>query len=152
VTYTYVITNTGNVSLPSAQYTVTDNTINGGVAFDCGAPQVLAVGATITCTHTYTITPGNLSSGSVTNLATATNGSQTTPVATATITATVTIHTKIPVSPGKTSHHKIPIGPPETGAGGAARVGDAGGLLAAGGALMLAGLVALGLLSRRRRA
>jgi uncharacterized repeat protein (TIGR01451 family) len=151
VTYTYVITNTGNVSLPSAQYTVTDNTISGGVAFDCGAPQVLAVGATITCTHTYTITSGNLSSGSVTNLATATNGTQTSPVATATITATATIKTKIPVSPPKHSHHKIPIGPPETGAGGAARTGNAG-LLAAGGALVLAGLGAIAFLSRRRRA
>jgi uncharacterized repeat protein (TIGR01451 family) len=152
VTYTYMITNTGNENLPSAQYTVTDNTINGGVAFDCGAPQALNVGASITCTNTYTITSANLSSGSVTNLATATNGFQTSPVATATITATAVVVTKIPVSPSGRPHHTIPIGPPETGAGGAARVGDHGGLLAAGGALVLAGLMAIGFLSRRRRA
>ncbi|MGD0056166.1 MAG: hypothetical protein ABSC34_12115, partial [Acidimicrobiales bacterium] len=152
ITYTYVITNTGNVSLPSAQYTVTDNLINAGVAFDCGVPQVLAVGATITCTGNYTITAGDLSNGSVTNRATATNGSQTTPVATATITATASTSTSIPTSPSKPPPVKIPTSAPQTGEGGAASVSYNDALVAAGLTLVLLGGAALGIMLRRRRA
>jgi uncharacterized repeat protein (TIGR01451 family) len=159
VTYTYVITNTGNVSLASVQYTVTDNLLNGGVAFNCGAPQVLAVGATITCSNTYTITASDLSKGSVTNLATATNGSQTSPQATATITATSTtsITTTVHTSPSKApptkgSGTKIPLGSPSTGAGGAAQRANNVGLLMVGGFLILAGLGVFGISFRRRRA
>jgi uncharacterized repeat protein (TIGR01451 family) len=156
VTYTYVITNTGNVSLASAQYTVTDNLLNGGVAFDCGAPQVLAVGATITCTNTYTITAKDLSNGSVTNLATATNESQSSPQATATITATTTattsITTTVHTSASKAQSNKIPSGFPSTGAGGAAQLTYNVGLLIAGGFLTLAGMAVFGFSFRRRRA
>jgi uncharacterized repeat protein (TIGR01451 family) len=159
VTYTYVITNTGNVSLASAQYTVTDNLLNGGAAFNCGAPQVLAVGATITCSNNYTITASDLSNGSVTNLATATNGSQTSPQATATITATPTtsVTTTVHTSPSKTpptkgSGTKIPLGSPGTGAGGAAQHANNVGLLIVGGLLILAGVAAFGISIRRRRA
>ena len=157
VTYTYVITNTGNVSLASAQYTVTDNLLNGGAAFDCGAPQVLAVGATITCTDTYTITTSDLSKGSVTNLATATNGSQTSPQATATITATTptttSVTTTVHTSPSKvpSTKTKTPSGSPSTGGGGAAQLVYNVDLLITGGFLILAGLAAFGFTLRRRR-
>jgi uncharacterized repeat protein (TIGR01451 family) len=154
VTYTYVITNTGNVSLTSAQYTVTDNLLNGGAAFDCGAPQVLAVGATITCTNTFAITASDLSNGSVTNLATATNGSQTSPQATATITAapTTSITTTVNTSPSKAPSTKIPSGFPSTGDGGTAQRANNVGLLIVGGFLILAGLAAFGFSFRRRKA
>jgi uncharacterized repeat protein (TIGR01451 family) len=152
VTYTYVITNTGNVILSATQYIVTDNLVNGGAAFDCGAPQVLAIGASITCTNTYKITSSDLSSGSVTNLATATNGSQTSPVATATITATASVTTTIHTSPSKVPPAKIPSSAPSTGAGGAAKLVYNVGSLFVGGLLILTGLVAMGFAFRRRRA
>jgi uncharacterized repeat protein (TIGR01451 family) len=155
VTYTYVITNTGNVSLTSAQYTVTDNLLNGGAAFDCGAPQALAVGATITCTDTYTVTASDLSKGSVTNLATATNGSQTSPTATATITAsppTTTVTATVHTSPSKAPPTKIPSGSPSTGDGGTAQRAYNVDLLIAGSFLILAGLAVFGFSFRRRRA
>ena len=154
VTYTYVITNTGDVSLGSDQYTVNDNKINGGAAFDCGAAQTLAVGASITCTNTYTITASDLSSGTVTNSATATNGAQTSGVATATITASTTttsISTKIPTSPSTIPPTKIPSSAPPTGLGGSAKVAYNSGLLGAGGSSVVAGLVLMLFMIRRRR-
>ena len=69
VGYKYVITNTGNVTLASAQYTVSDNKIDGGTAFDCGAAVALAPLDTVTCTHTYTTTHGDWLAGSVKNTA-----------------------------------------------------------------------------------
>jgi hypothetical protein len=151
VTYTYVITNTGNVSLASTQYTVSDNMINGGAAFDCGVPQVLAVGASITCTNTYTVTQADLSSGSVTNLATATNGSQVSPVATATITASASISTSVTTQASKPPKTKIPSSAPETGAGGEAKSGDHTGLVAMGILLLLAGFASVRFAFRRRK-
>jgi hypothetical protein len=151
VTYTYVITNTGDVSLGSVQYTVSDNKINGGAASDCGAAQTLAVGASITCTNTYTITAGDLSSGTVTNSATATNGAQTSGVATATITASATVTTTIPSSPSTIPSTKIPSSAPPTGLGGSAKVVYNSGLLGAGGSSVVAGLVLMVFMIRRRR-
>ena len=152
VTYTYVITNNGNVSLASTQYTVTDNTINGGAAFDCGAPQVLAIGASITCTNTYTITQADLSSGSVTNLATATNGSQVSPVATATIAVTASTSTSVVTKASKPSKTKIPSSAPQTGGGGEAKSTDRSGLVAMGILLLLGGFASVSFALRRRKA
>ncbi|MRS04915.1 hypothetical protein EG832_17125, partial [bacterium] len=59
LTYHYVITNTGNVSL-TGQFTVTDDKINGGTAFNCGVSQTLAPLATVSCTQTYHITQADL--------------------------------------------------------------------------------------------
>ena len=88
ITYTYTITNTGNVTLGPAQFTISDNKINGGVAFNCGpAATTLAPGASVACTNTYTITLADLNAGSVTNSATATGGGVTSPPATATVNA-----------------------------------------------------------------
>jgi uncharacterized repeat protein (TIGR01451 family) len=152
VTYTYVITNNGNVSLASTQYTVTDNTINGGAAFDCGAPQVLAMGASITCTNTYTITQADLSSGSVTNLATATNGSQVSPVATATIAVTASTSTSVVTKASKPSKTKIPSSAPQTGGGGEAKSTGRSGLVAMGILLLLGGFASVSFALRRRKA
>ena len=154
VTYTYLITNTGDVSLGSDQYTVSDNKINGGAAFVCGAAQTLAVGASITCTNTYTITLSDLNSGTVTNSATATNGAQTSGAATATITAsptTTTITTTIHSSPSTIPPTKIPSSAPPMGLGGSAKVVYNSGLLGAGGSSVVAGLVLMVFMIRRRR-
>jgi uncharacterized repeat protein (TIGR01451 family) len=71
ITYTYVLKNTGNVTL-KAPFAVTDNK----TIVTCPAtPTSIAPGATITCTATYTIKATDLNAtntGSVTNTATAT--------------------------------------------------------------------------------
>ena len=70
LTYTYIITNNGAA------------TVNGTVAITdshttatCSQPGSLAVGATVTCTATYTITAQDLAIGSVTNTASGNIGS-----------------------------------------------------------------------------
>jgi uncharacterized repeat protein (TIGR01451 family) len=68
ITYTYVLTNTGNVAL-GEPFTVSDDKINGGTAFTCGAATSLAVGASVTCTATYTVTLADLDAGKVVNTA-----------------------------------------------------------------------------------
>ncbi len=84
ITYSYTITNTGNVSLPATQYSVTDDHI--ASPFDCGASVALAPGGTVTCSASYTITQADIDNGSVTNHATASGGGLTSNEATATVT------------------------------------------------------------------
>jgi uncharacterized repeat protein (TIGR01451 family) len=69
ISYTYVITNTGNVTLHNV--TVADNRITG---LTCTPPQgsSLAPGALMHCTATHVITQADLDAGSVPNTATAT--------------------------------------------------------------------------------
>ncbi len=73
-TYTYVVTNTGNTTLTSP-ITVTDNLIP---ASDISCPAYPAAGLapteTYTCTATYTITSTDVTLGSVTNIAGASDG------------------------------------------------------------------------------
>ncbi len=86
ITYTYTLTNTGNVALGPDQFTVTDDKINGGMPFDCGpADTTLAIDATITCTANYTVTVDDIEDKSVTNLAFGNGGRQTTSNATTTV-------------------------------------------------------------------
>ena len=66
ITYTYVITNTGNVTL-LGPFTITDNKI---ATVTCPTGS-LAPSATRTCTGTYTIQAGDMSVSSITNTATA---------------------------------------------------------------------------------
>ena len=69
VTYTYTLTNTGNVTL-YAPYAVTDDHVS---SVSCpSTPATLAPGDSVTCTGSYTITSGDMTAGSVTNKATAT--------------------------------------------------------------------------------
>lgn len=68
VTYTYEITNTGEVDLTNL--TLSDDKIPGIVTYD--PAQTLAVDETITETAEYTITQAEVDKGSVTNTATAT--------------------------------------------------------------------------------
>jgi hypothetical protein len=74
ITFSYIITNTGNVALGPAQFTVTDGLI-GATPINCGiATLTLAPSATVSCTAPYTITAGDMTVVSVTNLATASGG------------------------------------------------------------------------------
>ena len=68
ITYSYLVTNTGPVSLTNA--TVTDP-MAGLSAINCGSNSnvipSLAPGASVTCTATYTTTLSDMSAGSITN-------------------------------------------------------------------------------------
>ncbi|MFE6869428.1 hypothetical protein ACFVFS_23100 [Kitasatospora sp. NPDC057692] len=73
VAYSFQVTNTGNVDLTNV--TVADTVFSG-----TGTPPViscpstmLAVGASLTCTATYTVTQADVDAGRVTNTATATD-------------------------------------------------------------------------------
>ena len=74
ITYTYVVTNTGNVTLPGP-FTVDDSK----VAVTCPATASLAPGASITCTASHTVTQADLDAGQIVNVASATNGGVTSP-------------------------------------------------------------------------
>jgi len=81
--YKFIVTNSGNTTLTDA-ITITDSRI-GVIACPTGP---IAPGASITCTGTDTVTQADLDAGDVTNTATATDGTLTTPVATQTVTGT----------------------------------------------------------------
>jgi len=66
ITYTFVITNSGNVTLPGP-FTISDDKL-GTVTCPTGS---LAPGSTRTCTKPYTITAANMTVLSITNTATA---------------------------------------------------------------------------------
>jgi len=85
VSYDYIITNTGNVTLTNA-LTVSDDRI---ASVTCPALPAggLAPGASLTCTGTDTITQADIDAGSVTNTASGTDGSVTTPPVSETVTA-----------------------------------------------------------------
>ena len=91
ITYTFTITNTGNVTLGSA-ISVTDATLNPATpTFTClPGPFALAVGTQMTCTQTHAITQADLDAGSIVNTATATDGVVTAGPSSATVTATGT--------------------------------------------------------------
>jgi uncharacterized repeat protein (TIGR01451 family) len=85
ISYSYVLTNTGNVTL-SGPFTVTDNK----ATVTCPDTASLAHGASITCTATYAITQADLDAGSVTNTATGHGFLGETPIASNVAHATVT--------------------------------------------------------------
>jgi uncharacterized repeat protein (TIGR01451 family) len=84
-TYEYVVTNNGNVTI-TQPISVTDNLI---ASVSCPALPAggLAPTGSITCAGTYTVTQADLDNGSVTNLASATDGTTTSPLTSATIPA-----------------------------------------------------------------
>ena len=73
ITYTYLLTNSGNVAL-SGPFTVADDK----ATVTCPATASLAVGDSISCTATYTITGADVTAGSVTNVATASSADEVT--------------------------------------------------------------------------
>jgi hypothetical protein len=83
INYSYLVTNTGNVTL-SGPFVVSDDK---STDENCPITLSLAPGESITCTASYTITQADLDAGSVTNIASATNGAVTSPTDTETVTA-----------------------------------------------------------------
>ncbi|MFV0281142.1 MAG: beta strand repeat-containing protein [Rhodoblastus sp.] len=85
VAFTYTVRNAGNVTLTQA-VTVTDNKI---ASVSCPALPSggLAPNATLTCSGSYSVTQADIDAGFVTNTASATSGTTTSPGANATITA-----------------------------------------------------------------
>ncbi|WP_040166303.1 DUF7507 domain-containing protein [Microbacterium gorillae] len=70
VTYSFLLTNTGNVTLTDVGVTETDFTGTGDLsAIDC-PDTTLAPAATTTCTATYVLTQADIDTGSLTNTAT----------------------------------------------------------------------------------
>ena len=80
ITYTYVVTNTGNVSVPG-QIIVNDSRID----VFCPPSTGLAPGESLTCTASYTVTQADLDAGKIVNVASATNGVVTSPEDTVTV-------------------------------------------------------------------
>ncbi|MGV8848839.1 MAG: beta strand repeat-containing protein [Propionibacteriaceae bacterium] len=85
VTYTFVVRNTGNVTLTSVG--VSDPKVG---PVSC-SPTTLLPGATVTCTKTYALTQADVNAGSVVNTATARGTSPTSAVVQATSSTTATI-------------------------------------------------------------
>ena len=83
--YDYVVTNTGNVTI-TAPITVTDNLIS-NVTCPALPATGLAPAASLTCTGDYVVTQADLNNGSVTNLASASDGTTTSPQTSETIPA-----------------------------------------------------------------
>jgi uncharacterized repeat protein (TIGR01451 family) len=93
ITYTYVVTNTGNVTLSGV--TVTDP-MPGLSAISCPA-TALAPGATQTCTASYTTTKADVNAGMAANVGTATGSDALgAPSVKATSSSTVVIHYTAP--------------------------------------------------------
>ena len=73
VTYSFVVTNTGNVTINGIDVDETDFTGTGAtptITCPAGAASLLP-GAEVTCTATYTVTQADIDSGSISNTATA---------------------------------------------------------------------------------
>ena len=82
ISYSYKVTNTGNVTLPGP-FTVSDNK----VTVTCPPTPSLAPGAFITCTASHTVTQADLDAGQIVNVASASNGTVTSPPDTVTVDA-----------------------------------------------------------------
>src|SRR5262249_8562811 len=85
IAYSYKVTNSGNVTV-SGPFTVTDDK----VTVTCPATPPLAPTESVTCTASHTITQPDLDAGTITNSASATNGTITSNTDTATVTAAQT--------------------------------------------------------------
>ncbi len=85
ITYTYEVTNTGNVTVVG-QVVVTDDRSDGHLSAVIRA----APGQSIVCTATHLVTQADLDAGSIVNSATASNGVATSPPDTATVDAVQT--------------------------------------------------------------
>ncbi|MEX3015486.1 beta strand repeat-containing protein [Gymnodinialimonas hymeniacidonis] len=85
IDYTYVATNTGNVTLTDPITIDDDRFPSGGVVCPTFPAGGLAPGGIYTCNATYTITANDVFIGTVVNNATATSGTTTSPPATVTV-------------------------------------------------------------------
>lgn len=86
ITYSYLLTNTGNTVLGPTQFSISDDQIDEGELFPCGAANTtLAIGATVSCTAPYLTTASNVTNESVTNRAFGVGGGVSTPTEVLTI-------------------------------------------------------------------
>lgn len=88
-TYEYLVTNTGNTTI-TAPITITDNLITDPADISCpvlpaGGLLPTAPNNSIVCTGTYTVTQADLDRGTITNLASASDGTTTSPTVSETI-------------------------------------------------------------------
>jgi uncharacterized repeat protein (TIGR01451 family) len=73
ITYTFTVTNTGNVTITDPKVADTDFSGTGQLSpLDCPVGVVLLPGDNTTCTATYTLTQADINAGQLTNAATAT--------------------------------------------------------------------------------
>ncbi|MET0582485.1 MAG: hypothetical protein ABWZ08_11015, partial [Pseudoxanthomonas sp.] len=91
LSYSYLVTNTGNTTITSP-IAVSDDRIVSPAVVACPALPTggLAPTQSITCTASHVVTQADLDAGSVTNIATASDGATTSPSDTVTINAIVT--------------------------------------------------------------
>lgn len=114
ITYTYVIMNSGTITLGPAQFTVTDSGFS--TPINCGdATASLNPTATLTCAAVYAITQVDLDAGSVATSATASGGgAPASPPASVTITKGAGTVVNPPSDPnltaGSTVQHKVAAG------------------------------------------
>ena len=108
ITYNYVITNTGNVTLGPVQFIITDDKV--GTALSCGADAtILDPTNTVTCNLNYTTTDADVTAGLVTNNASASDGTTTSNIVTATINRGV-VSNPSNLQPGSTIQHQVVVG------------------------------------------
>ena len=93
VGYSFLVTNTGNVTLTGVRVAETAFSGTGTEPVASCAPTTLAPGASVTCTATYAVTQADVDAGSVTNTATAsgtdpTSGTVTSTPSSAAVSAT----------------------------------------------------------------
>lgn len=108
VTYNYVITNNGNVTLGPVQFTITDDKV--GTALNCGADATtLDPASTVNCSLNYTTTDADVTAGLVTNNASASDGTTTSNIVTATINRGIASNPSN-LQPGSTIQHQVVAG------------------------------------------
>jgi LysM repeat protein len=108
ITYNYVITNTGNVTLGPVQFTVSDDKV--GTALKCGANATpLDPTGTVTCSLNYTTTDADVTAGLITNNASASDGTTTSNIVSATIHRGI-VSNPSNLQPGSTIQHQVVAG------------------------------------------
>ena len=106
IIYSYVITNSGTVSLGPVQFTIVDDKI--GAAFNCGSGgTTLAPGETVSCSATYLTTDADLTAGTITNSAYASDGTTNSDPVTATINKSGTTTPPSNLTPGSDISHTV---------------------------------------------
>jgi uncharacterized repeat protein (TIGR01451 family) len=105
ITYSFLVTNTGNVTVDSVAVNETDFTGTGAMSAVTCPSATLAPAASTTCTATYTLTQADVDSGTVTNTATATGNppGDTPPIESPPSTSTVTVDPAPGLSVDKTA-------------------------------------------------
>lgn len=90
ITYTYVVTNTGNTTIPGSRNISIDDNRIATVTCDPTPGGGIPPGGTLQCMATYVVDADDLSVGTVTNTATATDGFVTSPTTSETVPANFT--------------------------------------------------------------